>query len=491
MVAPLLVADINGTDTDYIHQVYIMTGTDVDPLGDTIDESGIGLVHGNSRYVNSVINAFGGVYCLGGSGVWKLQGGSQFGVWSKDSLDGGYTFPTVGGSNANVAGPFYTVIDSEPYIFGTQHTGNTTSRVWRINLLTGVGERGLDQTNPGLSNSIMFNGQAFTNGPGVAVVTINPAGLTMGIVAFPSSGVNSLINGEVGDYNIFNGKLYFFAQNRPSGSGFNGKPILYEWGAGQFTAIVTDFESVDRPYAQTDGRWCLFDDGTNMYAIYYNNEASNEGWKMFQLDFSGGTFSLGIELTNAILPTGLRPGNGSSSTGAWFVYKDQDNTGSADIFLGYAANNAGGQITLYQFINNSTELSFVQSGADGRYAVPNWESGGGDRELDLAAPQITVYKRVRDSGGEKVTFRVFPPLQPLNDYDGTNLTVNFFFGVDGDIPLTQALLTGTATGGSAVRTGNSITGVESDGITDYTAVIQAFGFNDLDNINLTAEVSGL
>lgn len=490
MVAPLLIGDFNSTDTDSIHQVYIMTGTDLEPLGDTIDESASIQSFGDTLYENMVIAAWGSIYAVGEEGLFRLVNGS-LGDWSRDSADGGLTWTTPGGSNTRTIGVYFTSIGNVPYLFGTYTTGNTTSRAWRLNLLTGVGELGsASDPNPGEETQYFYDGQVFSAQSSLISV-MDPSSLTITTIATPggSTDPNSVYTEGVCAFNEFNGKLYMIGQAHGTGSTTQGLPTLYEYGAGQFTAIINDFEITNRLYAIAGARWCLFDDGTRMYTIYYNNESGNEGWKMFQLDLTAGTFVKGTELTNTVLPSALRPGNGAQTTGRWSTYVDQQNDGTYDIFLNYGTGSGGGAITQYQFVDNATELTFIQSGADARFAMPESKTGGGSRVADLSAPTVCVYAKERTAGGETVTFRAFPPILPLDGYDATDNTVNFYFGLDQDVPVSQALLTGTATGGSAVRVGNSVTMVEADGITDYTVTIQAFGFDDLDKINLVAEIS--
>ena len=489
MVAPLLIGDFNSTDSDRIHQVYVMTGTDLEPLGDDIDESASAQFFGDTLYQNMVIAAWGSVYAVGEEGLFRLTNGS-LGDWSRDSADGGYTYPIPGGANTRTIGVYFTSIGNIPYLFGTYTTGNTTSRVWRLNLLTGIGEDGANDANPGEETQYFYDGQVFSAQDGLLSVT-DPSSFTITDIPTPggSDDPNSVYREGVVAFNEFNGKLYMLGQAHGTGSTSLGLPTLYEYGAGQFTAIANNFEVTNRIYAQIGTRWALFDDGTRMYAIYWNEETGNNGWKMFQLDFTGGTFVVGTELTNTVLPAALRPGNGALDSGRWSTYIDQKNDGTYDIFLNYGTSSTGGAITQYQFVDNTTELTYIQSGADARFAMPESKTGGGERTVDLSAPSVCVYSRERNLGGETVTFRAFPPILPLDGYDPTDHVVNFYFGLDQDVPVSQALLTGTATGGSAVRVGNSVTAVEADGVTDYTITIQAFGFNDLDKINLVAEIS--
>lgn len=482
MAAPLLIQEVhNFTGGNPKFKVYIMTGTTIEQLGNDITDT---FVHSYShnRASNLVINAAGGVYCGGKTGIFKLQTGTQFGDWSNTPANGGYTFAAPGGANTAALGPIFTSISDVPYIFGVYASNTSITRVWRINLLTGVGTEGSNQSVLPQNRGILYDGAYYstslTNDSNIYV--INPTTLTITTIAQPTTGANSWYGLQAG-YNIFNGKLYGINQNSPSG-GAQGKPVVFEYGGGLFANII-ELETTNQDEdVVANSRYALFDDGTNMYALYY--WIANGGWKLKQLNPSGDTFVAGSDLTS-ILPAAVR--TGASANSAFAVYKQLQTDGSNRTYLLYASNTPTGNYTVYEFIN-SNNISFVATGADSRYAIPDWQAGGGSSELDVTATQILVYKRERVTGGEKVTYRVYPPVDPLPGYDETGHTVKFYTGGADRVQTAQALLTGTATGGTSVRVGNEVQEVTADGTTDYTITIQASGFGDLDQITLVANV---
>lgn len=484
MVAPLLVQEThnyNGGDPRL--KIYIMTGTTIEQLGDDIVSPSFVHTYSHNRASNLVINAAGGVYCSSKVGIYKLQTGTQFGEWSFANADGGYTFASPGGANTAVIGPIFTSIADVPYIFGAYASNSTITRVWRLNLLTGAGTEGSNQSVSPQNRGILYDGNYYTTSitNDFNVYVINPATLSITTIAHSTSGANCWWGRQAG-YNIFNGKLYALNQNRPSGSGFDGKPVVWEYGGGQFTNIIELETTNQNESSISNCRYVLFDDGTNMYALYY--WIANGGWKLKQLNPSGDTFVAGSDLTS-ILPAAVR--TGASVNSAFAVYKQLQEDGSSQTFLLYASNTPTGNYTVYEF-EDSNNISFVATGADSRYAIPDWQAGGGSSEIDVTATQVLVYKRERVTGGERVTYRVYPPIDPLPDFSEDGHTVKFYTGGADRVQTAQALLTGTATGGSSVRVGNEVQEVTADGTTDYTITIQASGFGDLDQITLVANV---
>jgi hypothetical protein len=487
MAAPLLVAN----QTTGTPQVLVMTGaTASTQVGDDIVAS-LETAHVNDLRTNRVINAFGSVYAGHEDGIYRLQDGSRAGEWSKTSIDGGLTFAAPNGTSSRIYGPFYTVISDEPYAWGVYRTSTSQMwRIWKINLLKDFSDPSRNSESANLNvmdatsstyitNSMLFNGILYTfpdwTSASPTISAWNPVTETVTNTSWAG------INAQEVSFDIWNNQAYAVVRrNNPTLSVVIRKLEAGVWSGSTITLKSGASSGPDDARSQL-----LFNDGTSMYAIWYDTDVP--GFKMNQIDLIGGVETLGADLTS-LLPSTIQ----NSSTALdqrWAVYKDQQADGSTDILLYYAPDRTS---TWTQFLWQGNTLPLLQedSGASSELAIPSFSQGGGDRTFEFGQPTITVYKRTRTTAGQRVTFRVFPPqLGTIEGLDLDNLTVRFFYGTEQEVPDTQALLTGTVTGGTALRNGNDVVGVSADGTTDYTAIIQAFGFGDNDKIELVAQVS--
>ena len=480
MVAQLLVSH-NRAATPRIGYT---TGASFTQIGDSLPDQEDGLSV-NIFSTSRVINVFGRAYAMHYDGVYRLQTGSNYGSWSKELADGGIdftNFPTLGniitaGVGQAHGGIYFGLINEEPHIFGwiwSETVGRL--RPWRLNLLTDVPDVG-SQLNTGAGadnsgNEILFNGQIYWRyGVFDRYYVINPVGLT--IAQFTSNAQPTTWTGNDMDWDIFNNQLYLLSRTGVT-------PTLYEMVSGETFGVVT------LPGGANSGnsRPLLFNDGTSLYCVYYNTSTSD--WEMHQINFVNGQPQLGTDLTNIVLPASIIGSGVNSRLWATKVYNDD---GTTDILI-YHAPGTASPFSQYRWAGNNSALIPEDIGGTliSDFAVPNQKTGSGERTYNEESPTITVYDRSRDAGGERITFRVHPPINPGPSSVTEDLIVRFFWGTGGGAPETPAQLVGTATGGSAMRNGNQVEGVDADD-TDYTVVIQATGFNDLDKIELVARVS--
>jgi hypothetical protein len=471
MAAPLLIAKTTGAGNP---EVFTMTGATTAKLGDDLPGSLETGSEAGTLLLNRVINAFGGVYACVDDGIYKLQTGSRDGEWSNLAIDGGLPYTNQETTDTTFQyGPYFIVIDGEPYLFGLYSSAHGLAgvRTWKINLRTGTstisGNLNLGVNRGPIGTHILYNGILHLwNISSNVFHLVDPANTPPTISATTST---SMMGHEV-EYDVFDNKLY--ATGRNSSTGYPG---IYQFDAGNWFKVL-DLFTTDVGDLNTRRR-CLFNDGTSMYAIVPG--ATN--WRMFQLDLIAGSLSITQELTGIVLPPSIT----SVNDGFWMTYQNQLSDGSTEILLYFGRS---GSLSQYKFIDDTVALSLEDTGAFDKTNA-NWKFGGGDRIFESGAPTISVYDKIRTTGGQRVTFRVFPPVTgTIEGLDLNDLTVKFFFGTEQETPMTQALLTGTVTGGTALRNGNDVVGVSADGATDYTAVIQASGFGDNDKIELVAQV---
>lgn len=475
MVAPVLISDFTAT-TEV--QVYTLLGAKVTALGDPFSITEEVVLDGA---FNTVIHAFGSVYCYTKDGVHRLQSsdGTTGDTWSIATEDGGFAFPNTGGSSDDNIGIYYVTIDNEPYLFGVYPDASAGFRAWRYNLLTSTYEESdsIGSVNIGDDGiHVYYNG---------LVVTMSAAGV--GTIIDPSSLNISAISGGAGtswdygstslpDLNVFNGELYMLHE-----ANSDGFPSISKFGGGTFSREL----SLDSQAINAIGNHCaLFDDGTDMFAIYYQDLAgfASDGWICRQIDVTNGILSLGSDLSTTVLPPGVRVGSSTvASTGRWVAFKNQLTDGSYEIILWFSPDSSGSVWEQYLWNGTSTAMSLQDIGGDSQFHLPNTKQGGGERVFESDSPTVAVYARSRVAGGEEVTFRCFG--------GQTDQVVRFYVGSGGEVPEVQAQLSGTATGGTATRNGNQVESVDCDGATDYTITILATGtFDDNERIELTARI---
>lgn len=449
-----------------------------------------------AAHSNKVINAFGGVYGAFADGVYKLQTGSNFGEWSKDSADGGVTFS---GSTPRISYSVeYGVTNNTPYIFGLYNRlDDTTFRGWRLNLLTGVSE---ETSDIGFSNlSMVCKGSTFynnciwlqaTNGGNFTNITqISLSPLKVFRHSFSDVGSGSVSdNGTCWD--VFQGDLYRLVLDDEAASA-DREWQLQRLDAGDWEPLASFPSGNNNKHVKA----CLFNDGSSLYAITYDRDLfPNGGWEMTQLNVSNRQVSVGADLTNIVLPSDLRAGGALviDRRGRWWPFVEQTTDGSTQVVLYFAEEGTtGATVNRYEFVDENTELNLAAGGAiqgGGTLAFPEGNLGGGSRILRLNESTMTVYARERTSNGEKITFRVHPPINPDMASVTTGLIAKFYIGSNGTAPTTQANLLGNATGGSATRNLNQVENITADD-TDYTVTIDTSNFSDNTIIELGAELT--
>jgi len=279
---------------------------------------------------------------------------------------------------------------------------------------------------------------------------------------------------------VFNDRLFGVS----SASGGGVVTSLSEF-TGTWTVVVSGFSTspfgtTGAPPTTNSGNQCLFTDGTNMYCLISGLydlaqgglTAGEGGWRCYQFDSNLAV----TNLTTTVVPAGLRAvadgGSGSGVLGAFrdrfFSFTDIDTTpGSQTTWLHYAALGPTGAVAFDLFVWNGPGSTMTLSGGSGgssEHSVASLSTSGGEYIGSTGDLDVWITGVASDPLGTLISF------QASGDSGATlNNTVTFRVDYEGEPKITQATLVGTATGGTAVRVGDSVTSVKADG-TAYTIV---------------------
>lgn len=414
-------------------------------------------------------------------------------TWSADAADGGVTFanPVVAADAAFCTGLHPAQIGDRPHLIGVRRidSGNPDIVGFTLNLVSGVFTQGAavdssapantdaaDASGGGCLAEIMHNGvlhyvsagaSAATN---VSFRTYNPTTDTHGVANWP--GIAEADKFSAVDLFVFRGRLFaVYALTA------DGVPRLMEYAAGSWSNVLTlqqgtEVAPIDAGLEQA--QWMLgTPNGTELYAFCLVEAVAaggDYGWKCYEIDSA---VTAVVDRTTTVLPTALRTtadgGAGlAGNTGRMVAFHDTDETpGSITLNVYHADDSvAATPWMLYEFqIGPLAEMQQVDVGGSVDYSMPKGTLSSGERVWTPNELDILITNRVGVIGGEVITFRAAGDAGSADksaEFAGTTLTN----------PLTTAVpLTGTATGGSALRVGNAVTQVDADGVTDYTVTV--------------------
>lgn len=270
------------------------------------------------------------------------------------------------------------------------------------------------------------------------------------------------------DMCVLNDRLYALVADTFNTGDFE----LYEFtgsGWSSNTSITSDNRIFGYPNVD-EGQCHLFKDPNQDALIAVVNGSSdgtstNSGSMAFELTPSGGSFSVS-DITNTVIPAGLRPGvRGASNDHTedrWYGYASNDSTpGSPEHFLFFAAGPAPGTgYSVYTWVNASSVMTLVGAGPSTQYSLPNQKFGGGLRINRGVGNQCVIESAAAVLGGYRVSYRVY----------GTqsSQTVRLYYSTDQEVPSSQATIS-AQTGGGGISGGNAVTGVTGDdGVTLFT-----------------------
>lgn len=476
----------------------VLTYTNLAPqsLGDPLPSTA--RVYGNSGSGNGtsyrsddfkVARFRGSYYMLGSDGVYKLQNDNS---WSKDTLDGGLTFTSPSDDSPYIdsvikGGLFVATVNNKPRLFGwykydesiqvghhrsfylDPDTGN-----WVLGALTNVGSvvgahtyRGYDPSWGGNGNWAGLYYQFF-DGKQLHILgntqsnrafglnsehkVFNPSLDTWATVTNPTTGNTD------GQWNrsfcIWQGRL--FSIHYGSAANVNYRASLWELVNNVWTEVLQIAIPAYDNNRSSAGRNPLWTDGTNLYFMMRFQQFSADGWRCYQITPS----LVASEITTAVIPSGLREAQPSTS-GFLPIIDSVSSPGQTTIYLRYWDNHIyGTPMILYKWNGPTSKLSIVDMGGNVANALPHGVLSG--THLYSTGPEVVIEDILDTLTGKTLNFKVYG--------GGTGKTVRFYAG---DILQTEAILSGTATGGSAVRNGNQIENVDADGTTVYTVDFNA------------------
>jgi hypothetical protein len=254
-----------------------------------------------------------------------------------------------------------------------------------------------------------------------------------------------------------------------------------------FTAVAS-FSNASNGVSGEFGASCLFSDGTDLYAICNGQDTAVTGNTMFRIQNPGEAGQVVTEITDTVIPARFRAGGAAATTttNRWFSYVDNDtDPTSPEIYLWRLPSQFNTAYDVFHFVDFSTVLEEMGS-LSWEITLPNTKFGGGEIISSTTASKVYAeleqLTTIAGSGaGVQVQFsyRVYGT--------GTDKTATLYLSGGEEIPTVVATLTGAATGGSSLRSGNTIVNVSPDaGATLYTGIWDAGadGFVATDNVHL-------
>lgn len=401
---------------------------------------------------NHVIQFGGNLYAVGNDGIYKKDDPTiQTGSWT---IDYTYGITPITGGMSTISGLYPVNIGGTASLMMVYRTVNSTS--WRIVTFDGSSwsETGTITSSAAcdtFKSSIIYRNQLHIIGEASAsfhpALVFNPATGTVDSPSEPFSGADDP------SMCIFNDRLFAQYQNG------NDRSLAEYTGTWTFITNIYTPGVNPRTLNYRGAQSALMTDGTYMYAFWGINNPSGTQ-KCIQIDNT----LTPTDITGTVLPASLTSITAiEAATAHWMcVYDTNTSPGSSQPWLYYAANDvAGTTFTVFEWVNDSTEMVVQDTGGDVAHSLPT-EVAGGERIWTAGELDIKITGVSAGIGGEVINFMAY------GDPGSADKTVTFQWTNEGEPTTNQATLTGTATGGSAARSGNSVINVDADGTTTYT-----------------------
>jgi hypothetical protein len=395
-----------------------------------------------------------------------------------------YTVPNYSGNEGfgKHTGLFEIQVAGVPTLVGL-HQRTSNSNLAAIESTDGTSWVQFDSTYPAgepavVSSAIVYRNQMYwrwrsTTNP---VLKYDPVLNTGSLIT-----VQNIVTGSSNnDFCVHNDQLFMVGS---TGSGSADTFRLWQLQGSAFTQIHA-FTTQDNGAAGEDGSCCLFSDGTDLFAILPGETATSEANAMYRIQDPAGGGQTVTDISATVLPARFRAGGANASDdNLWFCFVNNDSAPtSPEIYLWRLSNFDTGTYEAFQFVNFSTALTELASGPSHEIYMAEAKFGGGDRIDSVGTAK--VYAELESfaeviGGGVQFSYRVYGT--------GASKTATLYIDGGQEIPATQATLSGVATGGSSVRSGNTITAVTPDaGATLYTGVWAAStdGFSETDQLHL-------
>tara|TARA_R100001244_G_scaffold25113_4_gene25544 strand:- start:5319 stop:6785 length:1467 start_codon:yes stop_codon:yes gene_type:complete len=307
-------------------------------------------------------------------------------------------------------GIYSTIIGNVPYIFGFYSSSGVTLGGWRINVQTEALELSstwVTQTAPTrLCDCIMFDNLLFSMSysPTSRVSAYDPTALSGTDIISPGFTAESASTKFV----EWENELY------ACGLVSSGISHLTRYEGGAFVSVLSLGASVGG--ASDDARFTTWvtpeDPNTNgtttLYILFYSS-TDTATWKVWKCskETTGGITA--IDVSDPVLPAVFRTPTVPNLRGRWMTYKQQQAGFDPRILIYQATDGDIGEIVReYEFIDDITELQ--DNGVVGGDASYGWSvdsTGGGDREVTIDQPRISMEGIQRVDGAIQILYRAY------------------------------------------------------------------------------------
>jgi len=409
---------------------------------------------------NGLIQFQGELYAMVRDGIFqKDDPTSMTGAWSSALV-----FTSTDASDVRTTGLYPMEIAGVQNLVGVFGSGSDTTWKWVKfdgTTWTQGGGVAIGLSIQRIHDVVVWNGVLYWVGSAGGTATVTS--FDPGSDSFSSStpfGASSVYN--IHCFCIYQGRLFML-------DSITGDAYLTEFVGGVWVNAYGMTFLNNAGFSQANTKWCLFTDGTNMYAFVMRDNTA--GWKAYEFDSS----LVLTEITNTVLPAALKsPIDGGSfpnlpSGPRCVVCYDVDSVpGSTSIYLYFAVNsNTGTALTMFQWNGNAALLTSVDTGGDAWHSPPSGYSNHGERIWTAGELDIRITSRMSVLGGEQIFFTCYG--------GGTGRKMKLYYSVDGEPLLTEAALIGPVTGGSAtLNTGmNQVEDIDADGSTIYSIIWDA------------------
>lgn len=241
--------------------------------------------------------------------------------------------------------------------------------------------------------------------------------------------------------------------------------------AGQNQPVL--FPVKDASFTGGEKLVCIFLD----YGVNHN---LNPHWQAAEIDVDGSNFT--STLRSNLIPTPYRylGAQGNKQDIGWGVFIDNESDPANPRTYLFSWTDTNAAFTHYEYVDSTSELVSQALGLNSsNFALAFSNVGGGERihSSDDAGDELTITKLEFSKGTSPGTTLV--TVRVAGDAGDASKVLKGYFSTFESPIMSQMTLTGSATGGSAVRNGNQIEGIDADNATDYTFLWNSVGADGL------------
>jgi len=255
------------------------------------------------------------------------------------------------------------------------------------------------------------------NGGFMTFTTFNPATSAITKVYIATDITKSPFDHLTFDHLMFNGRHYIVSESIANGTA--GSPAIYEFSGGSATEIL-NMVTGTATVSNGKSKWCLFTDGTFLYALCQIRESvptadTAFGWHCYKLTDTGGGVLTHLDITNLVMPSAIGRDSGAASpddNSSFFAVHDQEANpgGVPEILLYYRADGGTGSWDIYKWNGDSTLIGNAGSptdvGGDARHAMSWANNANGKQFWTQDELDITIDSISPALGGETVAFTI-------------------------------------------------------------------------------------